>query len=155
MYIVDSTTGQVMASKKCYGKITNTGLSVGLTRNEFDGDISGFKKTNAGKAMEKAVDEGVAFMTEKIAQVPWMANVLLVKADKIYINRGTREGVEKGQIFDVGTAEALEDEETGETLDYDLEKTGKIEVVSVKEKTAICKLVKGKAAKGMTVMLPE
>ncbi|RPI76299.1 MAG: hypothetical protein EHM45_13350 [Desulfobacteraceae bacterium] len=155
MYIVDSTTGQVMASKKCYGKITNTGLSVGLTRNQFDGDVSGFRKTNAGKAVEKAVDEGVAFMTEKISQVPWMANVLLVKADKIYINRGTREGVEKGQTFDVGTAEALEDEETGETLDYDLEKTGKIEVVSVKEKTSICKVVKGKVAKGMTVMLPE
>lgn len=155
MYIVDSSTGQIMASKKCYGKINNTGLSVGLTHNEFDGDVSGFKKTNAGKAMEAAVDEGVKFMSEKIEQIPWMANILLVKSDKIYINRGTREGVEKGQTFDVGTAETLEDEETGEILDYDLQKTGKIEVLTVKEKTAICKLVKGKVAKGMAVMLPE
>ena len=56
MYIVDSSTGQVMASKKCYGKITKKGLSIGLTKGGFSGDVGGFKKTNAGKAIEMAVD---------------------------------------------------------------------------------------------------
>ena len=155
MYMMDSSTGQVMASKKCYGKVNNTGLSVGLTRNEFDGDVSGFKKTNAGKAMEAAIDEGVKFMTEKLENIPWSGSVVLIKADKVYINRGTREGVEKGMKFDVGKSEIVKDPDTGEVLDESLEKTGSIQVESVKDKGAICKTLSGKIQKGMTVMFPE
>jgi curli biogenesis system outer membrane secretion channel CsgG len=155
MYIVDSSTGQIMASKKCYGKISNTGLSVGLTHNEFDGDVSGFKKTNAGKAMEAAVDEGVQFMTEKISTIPWTASVVIVKGDKVYLNRGTREGVEKGMKFDVGQSETVRDPDTGEVLDENLDKVGSIQVESVKEKISICKVLSGKIQKGMTAMFPE
>jgi curli biogenesis system outer membrane secretion channel CsgG len=155
MYIVDSSTGQIMASKKCYAKINNTGLSVGLTHNEFDGDISGFKKTNAGKAMEAAVDEGVKFMTEKMEKIPWTGSVVLVKADKVYINRGTREGVEKGMKFDVGKSETVRDPDTGEVLDESLTKSASIQVETVKDKVAICKTLSGKPQKGMTVMFPE
>jgi hypothetical protein len=155
MYIVDSSTGQIMASKKCYAKINNTGLSVGLTHNEFDGDVSGFKKTNAGKAMEAAVDEGVKFMTEKMEKIPWTGSVVLVKADKVYINRGTREGVEKGMKFDVGKSETVRDPDTGEVLDESLTKSASIQVETVKDKVAICKTLSGKPQKGMTVMFPE
>jgi len=155
MYIVDSSTGQIMASKKCYGKINNTGLSIGLTRNEFDGDVSGFKKTNAGKAMEAAVDEGVKFMSEKMESIPWSASVVLVKGDKVYINRGTREGVDKGMKFDVGKSETIKDPDTGEVLDESLQKQASIQVETVKDKVAICKILSGKVQKGMTAMFPE
>ncbi|MBW2172871.1 MAG: hypothetical protein JRF69_13060, partial [Deltaproteobacteria bacterium] len=102
MYIVDSSTGQVMASKKCYGKVSKKGLRLGAARGGFSGDVGGFKKTNSGKAIEQAVDEGVCFLVSMLDDVPWTGSVILVKGSKVYINRGEREGVTVGQTFDVG-----------------------------------------------------
>jgi curli biogenesis system outer membrane secretion channel CsgG len=156
MYIVDSSTGQVMASKRCYGKVSKKGLSVGLSRGGFSGDIGGFKKTNAGKAIEKAVDEGVCFLVSKLEDIPWTGSVILVKGNKAYINRGEREGVTKGQTFDVGEAMVLRDPDTGEVLDQSLESVGTIRVVKVKSKIAICEIIKGSGVrKGMAVGLAE
>jgi len=156
MYIVDSSTGQVMASKRCYGKVSKKGLSVGLSRGGFSGDIGGFKKTNAGKAIEKAVDEGVSFLVSKLEDIPWTGSVILVKGNKAYINRGEREGVTVGQTFDVGVAVVLRDPDTGEVLDQSLESVGTIRVVKVKSKIAICEIIKGSGVrKGMAVGLAE
>ena len=155
-YIIDSTTGQIMASKKVYGSIESKGLSVGVTSGDFTGDVGGFKKTNAGKAVEQAVDEAVSFMTEQLESIPWTGKVVLTKGDKVYINRGSREGVTTGQTFDVGSAEVLRDPDTGEVLDYSIEKVGSIQAVTVKEKLSICKVVNGdNIKKGMTVQLPQ
>jgi curli biogenesis system outer membrane secretion channel CsgG len=154
LYIVDSSTGQVLASKKCYGKVSETGLSVGVSHHGFSGDIGGFKKTNAGKAVEQAVDEAVDFLMSKLPEIPWTGDVILVKGDKVYINRGSREGVSQGQSFQVGKSETLRDPNTGEVLDQSMEKAGTIEVVTVKEKISICRVSQGSGiAKGMTVMM--
>lgn len=156
LYIVDSSTGQVLASKKCYGKVSDTGLSVGVSHGGFSGDVGGFKKTNAGKAVEQAVDEAVGFLISKLSDIPWTGEVIMVKGDKVYINRGSREGVTPGQTFHVGRAEILRDPQTGEVLDQSMEKAGMIEVVTVKEKIAICRAAQGGSiAKGMTVMRQE
>ena len=156
MYIVDSSTGQVMASKRCYGKVSKKGLSVGLSGGGFSGDIGGFKKTNAGKAIEKAVDEGVSFLVSKLEDIPWTGSVILVKGNKAYINRGEREGVTVGQTFDVGVAVVLRDPDTGEVLDQSLESVGTIRVIKVKSKIAICEIIKGSGVrKGMAVGLAE
>ena len=153
MYIVDSTTGQVMASKKCYGEITRSGLSLGLSRGSFSGDIGGFKQTNAGKAVEQAVDEGVQFLIQQLESIPWSGTVVLAKGDKVYINRGQREGVSMGQTFNVGKAQVLRDPDTGEVLDQSMETVGTIQVVTVKEKLSICKVLQGSGMqKGMTVL---
>jgi len=156
MYIIDSTTGQVLASKKCYGKVTKQALSIGLSRGGFSGDIGGFKKTNAGKAIEMAVDQGVKFLISQLSDIPWSGKIILKKGNKVFINRGAREGVTKGQTFSVGEATVIRDPDTGEVLDQSLEKVGTIEVVKVKEKLSICKTAQGSGIKkGMTIALPE
>ena len=155
MYIVNSSTGQVMASKKCYGKVSKTGLTLGVNKRGFHGDVGGFKKTNSGKAIEKAVDEGVNFLISKLSDIPWTGTVILSKRGAVYINRGSREGVTMGQSFDVGEAEILRDPDSGEVLDQSLQKAGSIQVVKVKQKIAICKVIEGgDIKKGMTVVLP-
>jgi curli biogenesis system outer membrane secretion channel CsgG len=152
MYIVDSSTGQVMASKKCYGKVSKKGLRLGATTGGFSGDVGGFKKTNAGKAIEQAVDEGVCFLVSMLDDVQWTGSVILVKGSTVYINRGEREGVTVGQTFDVGESTILRDPDTGEVLDQSMESVGTIRVVKVKEKIAICDVLKGNGIrKGMTV----
>jgi hypothetical protein len=152
MYIVDSSTGQVMASKKCHGKVSKKGLRLGLTQGGFSGDVGGFKKTNAGRAIEQAVDEGVCFLVSMLDEVPWTGSVILVKGSKVYINRGAREGVTVGQTFDVGESTVLRDPDTGEVLDQSLESVGTVRVAKVKEKIAICDVLRGSGIrKGMTV----
>jgi len=156
MYIIDSSTGQVLASKKCYGKVTKKGLSLGLSTGGFSGDVGGFKKTNAGKAIEKAVDEGVEFLMTQLSDIPWTGKIIIKKGGKVFINRGTREGVTKGQTFSVGDVTVIRDPDTGEVLDQSIEKVGTITAVKVKEKLSICKVTQGSGIKkGMTVALPE
>jgi len=156
LYVIDSSTDQVLASKKCYGKVSETAISLGMSRGGFDGDIGGFKKTNAGKAVELAVDEAVAFMVSKVPEIPWTGEVVMVKGDRVYVNRGTREGVSVGHTFQVGRVEVLRDPKSGEVLDQTIEKSGMIEVVTVKEKISICKLTHGSGvSKGMAVMTAE
>jgi len=156
MYIIDSSTGQVVASKKCYGKITKKGLSLGLTKGGFSGNIGGFKKTNSGKAVEMAVDEGVAFLISKLEDIPWTGSVILTQGKKVIINRGEREGVTVGQTFNVGTVTVLRDPDTGEVLDQSVDRIGTIKVVKIKQKIGICEVTKGGGIeKGMTVILPE
>jgi hypothetical protein len=153
MYIVESSTGQVLASKKCYGEVSETGLSFGVSRGGWSGDVGGFRKTNAGKAVEKAVDEGVDFLISKLPEIPWTGKIILAKGDKIYINRGTREGVDVGHSFVVGKAEVLRDPDTGEVLDKSVETIAKIKVTKVKEKLSICEVTEGGGIKkGMSIM---
>jgi curli biogenesis system outer membrane secretion channel CsgG len=156
VYVIDATTGIVVASKKCYGELSETGLALGLSRGYFSGDVGGFKKTNAGKAVEKAVDEAVAFIVSTLDDVPWTGKVIRVKGGKVFINRGTREGVMKGQLFVVGEADILRDPDTGELLDQSLKKVASIKVVRVKEKISICKVTEGAGVeRGMSVVYED
>jgi len=156
IYVVDSTTGQVVASKKVVGQAARTGLDVGFSDRNWGADLGGFKKTNVGKAVEKAIDEAVAFISLQLEKIPWEGTVVMVKDGMVYINRGAREGVAPGQSFIIGTAQQLRDPDTGELLDTSVEKAGTVIVESVKEKISVGRPVEGveKIQKGMTVMLP-
>ena len=152
VYVVDSTTGQVKASKKVVGKVTSSGLNVGYSTHGFNGDVGAFKKTNVGKAVEAAIDEAVAFCIEQLEGIPWTGNVILVKGTQVYFNRGSREGVTAGQVFKVGSAEVLRDPGTGEVLDTSFTEKAQVRVDSVKEKVAICSIISGAGVeKGMSV----
>jgi curli biogenesis system outer membrane secretion channel CsgG len=155
IYVVDSTTGQVVASHKVLGKVKSSGLSVGFSNRDWSGDMGGFKKTNVGTAMEQAIDDGVAFIVAQIPSLHWSGNVILVKGPMVYINRGTREGVAIGQTFKVGTSEILRDPATGETLDVAFTEKGRIKVDNAKEKISICSVVSGDGLEsGMSVAPP-
>jgi hypothetical protein len=157
IYVVDSTTGQVVASKKVVGKAERTGVDVGFSDRHWGADMSAFKKTNVGKAVEQAIDEAVDFISAQLETIPWEGSVVMVKNGNIYVNRGAREGVEPGQRFIVGNAEQVRDPDTGEVLDTSIERAGTIEIESVKEKISIGRAVSGgeRIEEGMTVMLPE
>ena len=154
IYLVDTQTGQVKASQKVVGSAGGRGLGVGYSGSALGGlggDLSGFRNDNVGKACENAVVQAVEFLSGQLDSVPWTGSVMLAKPDKLVINRGTREGVETGMVFTVGTAEELVDEDTGEILDVDMTTIGQTTVTEVKEKIAYCTPLEG-AAKGMTVM---
>jgi hypothetical protein len=106
-----------------------------------------------GKACEDALSQAVAFLVKQLETVQWEGSVVLAAADKIMVNRGTREGVEVGQEFKVGEATEVRDPDTGEVLDVSVDVVGRLKVDSVKEKVAYCKALEGADAikKGMSV----
>lgn len=151
IYVVDTTTGQVTASKNFEAKVAKRKLSVGYTGRGFSGDLGGFKKTPAGEVMNKACDQVVAFLNSQLDSVAWTGTVIK-GGNKIIINRGSREGVNVGQTFRIGEVEEIRDPDTGELLDNDFTETGVIEVTKVKEKLSYAKLKSGNAPrKGDTV----
>ncbi len=156
IYVVDSTTGQVLSSKKVVGEASRTGLDIGFSDRDWGADLGGFKKTNVGKAVEAAIDKAVQFISHQIEDIPWEGTVILVKGGKIYVNRGERDGVSSGQSFVVGDTEELRDPDTGELLDVSMEKVGTIVIQTVKQKVSIGKATKGAGniQKGMTIMVP-
>ncbi len=156
IYLVDSETGQVKASTDVVGKSDRKAGRIGYFGGGLKGvtgALSGHKVDNVGKACEDAVGQGVDFLIKQLDNIAWEGSIVLVKDDKIIINRGEREGVKVGQKFSVGSIEELLDEDTGEVLDIDMTQVGVLEVTSVKEKIAYCKALEGcgKIEKGMTI----
>lgn len=154
IYVVDASTGQVVASKNVIGVSTRKGLSVGYSGIGWSGDLAGFKSDNVGKAVEAACADAVDFIVGQLENVAWSGTVAQTAAGKIYVNRGQREGVQAGDVFVVGHSEVIRDPDSGEVLDSVLTEVARIQVIEVKEKLAIAKVTSGNAQsirKGMSV----
>jgi curli biogenesis system outer membrane secretion channel CsgG len=155
IYVVDSTTGQVAASRKVKGEASKFGVDMGMTTSQGSMDLGRYNNTNVGTAIEKAIDEAVDFIVQQLEKIPWEGTVIMVKDNKVYFNRGSREGVSQGQTFVVGKSEVLRDPNTGEVLDVSMEKSGKLVVEQAREKLSIARIVEGSGIeKGMTVSPP-
>jgi len=156
IYLVDSETGQVKASTDVIGKSGRKGFTLGYHGSRLGGltgNVGGQKKDNVGKAAEDAVGQAVQFLIQQLEGIPWEGTIVLAKGDKFVVNRGSREGVQVGTKFKVGSVEELVDPDTGEVLDSEMTQVGTLVVSEVKEKIAYCKAESGKDAiqKGMTV----
>lgn len=157
IYVVDSTTGQVVASTDVVGVSNRKGGSVGYSSYDWGADLGGFKNDNVGKAMEAAISDSVEWLIAQLPSMPWTGSVALIKDGKVYVNRGTREGVSSGQVFVVGHSDVIRDPDTGEILDESVVELARLQADTVKEKLSICSVVSGDAAaieRGMRVQLP-
>ena len=155
IYLVDSETGQVTASTDVVGVSGKRGFSLGYhggALGGLGGNVGGTEKDNVGKALEDAVGQAVLFLIKQLDGIPWEGSVVMVKGDKIIINRGSREGVEVGREFRVGSVDVLVDPDTGEVLDSEMTEVGRIKVTKAKEKISYCTAVSGSGmGKGMSV----
>ena len=157
IYVVDSTTGQVLASKSVVGTSKSRSGRFGYSGRDFGGDLAGFKDDNLGKAVEAAVSEAVDFLIDQLPGIPWTGSVAMVKDGQVYVNRGSREGVGTGQVFVVGTVDVIRDPDTGEVLDESMNELARLRVDEVREKLSICSVTTGNAGaieRGMAVHLP-
>ncbi len=157
MYIIDSTTGQVLASTSVVGKSTSSGMGVGYVGHGWGGTYSNFQKSNMGKAVEDAIAQGTQWMIGQLPKIPWRGEVVMVQNGSVYVNRGAREGVAVGQEFIVGAANIIRDPSTGEVLDETVSEVARLQVSSVREKLAICDVINGDpnaVTKGMMIQRP-
>lgn len=157
IYVVDSTTGQVLASKSVVGTSKQRGLNVGYATGDWGAAFGGEKNDNVGLAVQDACAEAVEFLLGQLPNVKWTGSVVLTKGDEVYVNRGQRDGVSAGRVFKVGDVEVLRDPDTGEVLDEFMTEIATLQISEVREKLSICKVTAGDAAaisKGMTIHLP-
>lgn len=153
IYMVDSTTGQVLASKSVTGEAGSRGFRLGFSRH-FSGDFETFSKDNVGKAVLASVEEAVEWMIDELPSVKWTGTVVMNRGGKIYINRGEREGVRVGQELVIGESEVIRDPDTGEILDEIMTEFARIRVDEVREKLSIASVIDGDASmvdRGMAV----
>jgi len=157
IYIVDSTTGQVVASQSVVGTHERKAMDVGYATGSWGASFGGHSNDNVGLAVQDACAAAVAFLLEQLPNVQWTGSVVLVKGDKVYVNRGTREGVSVGQTFTVGEVEVIRDPDTGEVLDESMTAMAHLSVSQVKEKLSIADVTSGELSaisKGMTIHQP-
>lgn len=157
IYLVDTSTGQVVASKDIIGKSGRTGYTIGYHGSDLGGltgSFGGEEKDNVQKAIEDAAGQITNYLISQLDDIPWEATVILKKGDKIIINRGKRDGISVGKVFSVGEVEELIDPDTGELLDSEMTTVATIKVTKVKEKIAYAKPLSGgaKIQKGMSVL---
>lgn len=154
VYVVDSTTGQVLASTNVVGTSKKKAADIGYSTGSWGAAFGGHANDNVGLAVQDACAEAVDFLVAQLPNIPWAGTVVMAKPGKVYINRGEREGVVAGQMFSVGTVEVIRDPDTGEVLDEDLTELCRIQASEVKEKLTVCTVVEGDASsveKGMRV----
>lgn len=157
VYVVDSTTGQVLASKDVESTSAKRGGRLGYSGHGWSGDADAFKNDNVGKALEDAVSQSVEWIEGRLPDIPWRGSIALVQDDTVYVNRGSREGVTSGQRFVVGSETVLRDPDTGEELDRIIEQVAELQCDTVREKVSLCKATSGSAAaveRGMAVHIP-
>ena len=146
IYMVDSTTGQILASKSVIGKSDSKGANAGYNTGSWGAAFGGHDDDNLGKAIADAASLALGFMTTQLPDVTWRGTVVVVRPDQVYINRGSREGVAVGQQFVVGTLDVIRDPGTGEVLDESVVEIARLEAVTMREKLTICKIVSGDGA---------
>jgi len=160
IYIVNSETGQVVASTSVVGESGKRGYKLGYHGSKLGGltgMFGGEDKDNVMDAAENAIGQAIQFMVKQLDSIPWEGTVMMAKGDSVIMNRGEREGVTVGKMFKVGEIEELVDPDTGEVLDAEMTPVATVKVVKVKEKISYLKPVSGggAVAKGMTVFPAE
>jgi curli biogenesis system outer membrane secretion channel CsgG len=139
--LIDTTTGEVLASQRVEGKAKSGGTSFGMNVAGVGFGTSGFSKTPLGKAVQMAIDNAVQVIADKLKNVPFQARIVKVVNDsECLISGGEKTGIANGDTFIIySVGESLVDPVTGEQLGTELEKKGSVKVTKVEEKYAKAK----------------
>jgi len=136
--LIDTTTGEVLASQRAEGKVNSGGMKLGVSTGGAQFGTSGFEKTPMGKAVQMAIDDAVNQISEKLKDVPFQARVIKVNGDdEFLVSGGEKTGMATGDAFTLySVGEDLVDPTTGEQLGAEVTKKGIVKVTSVQEKYA-------------------
>ncbi|MBN2189668.1 MAG: hypothetical protein JW728_00465 [Candidatus Aureabacteria bacterium] len=140
----DTTTGQVIASKRVEGKGNVSGLSVGYSESDWALDFDNFKASPLGKVTQEAINEAVYFICMEMQNVQWEGSIVTVKKDKVYLNCGAGSNVKIGDEFEIfRKGEELVDPGSGMSLGFETKKSGRVRVIEVQDKFSIAETVSG------------
>ncbi len=153
--LIRTDTGEVVYVDKGKGEKKFMNLRIATIGGGTDYD-----ETMVNDIFEPIVEQMADKLSKKVQELkiesPEMTvktgKVIAVKGETVFVNLGSRNGVQSGDVFVVKKkGEVLIDPDTGEELGAEMETVGTVKVVDVKEKYSKCKIVSGRAEKGNIV----
>ena len=150
--VIETSSGKILASQRSDGTSVGSGLNLGFAYQDakpnklegFDINFGKIEDTSVGKAVAKAVKLAVTRTANKVNSHPWEARVADLDAEFVYLNAGTNAGLTVGsQLLCNKLGKTISDPQTGEVLDVVTIPVCMLEVVSIKERIAVCKIMDG------------
>lgn len=143
--VIDSTTGQVLATVKAEGTAATHGVSVSAMSNSgAQLSASTLKQTPLGQAAEQAIDRAVPQIALAADRSPWRAAVIEVDGPTVWVNAGADQNLAAGQVLKVRRkTKELTDPGTGEVLDTLMSDVGVIRIDQVRERVSSAAIVSG------------
>ena len=140
--MIDATTGKIVLADTGVGSETTSGIAE--SSNNVSLGMEGYDTSIIGKATRKSIDDMVA----KIAgNIQIEAKIVSIAGSVVKINLG-KGSVEVGQEFEVfRMGEAIKDPDTGEILDVETVKVGRIKVTKVSPKLSEASILSGTSIK--------
>jgi len=138
--LINSTTGEVIASKRVEGKAKSSGYDVGLNVAGFSFGNDSFKKSPIGKTVQIVIDRAVVYIAKQLEELPFEGRIIKARGKSLFVSAGQRNGTKAGDEFIVfSKGEEFKDPATGEILGFDEEEIGRIRISKVKEKYSMAK----------------
>lgn len=144
--LIDTSTGQVISTSVAQGSASTTQVDAGLV-NPNTGVVVGagaFQRTPIGQAGEQAIVKAVELIAAGMRNVPWSALVIDSANGVVYVNAGADRNMRTGTVLHVyRKGKVLTDPSTGVVLDVNLDRTGQIRIVSVRDRLSTAVLESG------------
>ena len=145
--LINSTTGEILVSKRVEGKAKSSGYNVGLNVAGFSFGNDSFKKSPIGKTVQIVIDRAVYYIAQELEKLPFEGRIIKARGKSVFVSAGERNGTKVGDEFIVfSKGEEFKDPATGEILGFDEEEIGRIKITKVKAKYSMAKAV-GKLGK--------
>ena len=143
--LVDTTTGQVLTSKRVEARVPSSDVSLKITTFqgvEFGGNA--FNKTPLGQATRGAIEEAVALIVGEMETVPWSGRIADILGDQILVNAGRDMNLQPGTILVASrVVKEVTDPATGASLGVIEAPLGEIKIKQVQEKFSMACLMTG------------
>jgi len=142
--LIDTTTGEVLDSKRVEGEAKSGRFKFGMDVRGVDFGTESFRKTPLGKATQIAIDNAVEFVASKLRVLPFQGRIIKVSGKNVYISAGEQTGASVGDVFTVySVGEDLVNPATGELLGVEEEEIGRVKITQVKKKHSQAGIISG------------
>ena len=144
--LVDASTGQIVSTSSAEGRATSRTSEAGLVDNFSGSRLGGemFRTTPIGQAGQDAIVRAVEQIASGMRRVAWTALVVDVTDGGVYLNAGADRNVEPGMTLDVWRpGRTLTDPGTGEVLDVEMARIGRVQVATVRQRLSSAAVTEG------------
>ena len=138
--LVDTTSGQVLLSRRAEAKISSTSVAADASASVVNLTGESFQNTVLGQATRSAIEQAVAFIVATMDKVPWTGRVVEAAEGDVYVNAGSTAGLLAGDVLHVSAVvREMTDPATGAVLKVVEQPLGDVEVVTVEEAVSLAK----------------
>jgi len=156
--LIDTTTGQIVATYKAEGSAGANSASVELVnpKSGLSAGLSAFMNTPIGQAAQDAIVKIVHQIAQGMSAVPWSSTIVEASGGRIYVSGGLDRRLKPGQMLVVlRKGKVFTDPATGRVLDVEMNRIGTIRIDGVRDKMSTATQVDGQMpARGDTLALP-